>query len=67
MKYEVQEPYSNDEFEFELLPGDILFDGDIEPDLMAELQFKGIVVPEFYRRVPTHGLDKTIEPKEENE
>ena len=51
MKYIVVEEYHDAEFDFDLYPDDFLYDGDIEPDLMAELYYRGILYPEYKRGV----------------
>ena len=44
MPYTVDQEYYNAEFDFYLYPGDVLVDGDLEPDLMANLQVAGVLV-----------------------
>lgn len=44
--YTVQTEYVSAEFGWAVYPGDVLVDGDIEPDLMAQLVASGVVVPE---------------------
>ena len=43
MEYEVVQDYYSAEFDFVLYPGDVLLDGDIEPDLMAQLAASGVI------------------------
>jgi len=43
MEYVVKQDYYNDEFDFELYEGEFVCDGDIEPDLMANLTASGVV------------------------
>ncbi len=44
--YSVEQGYYNAEFDFYLYPGDVLVDGDLESDLMANLQVAGVLVAE---------------------
>jgi len=46
MAYEVTREYHNHEFEFSLYPGDVLYDVNLEPDLIAQLLSNGILVLE---------------------
>jgi hypothetical protein len=55
--YEVTREYHNHEFGFWLYPGDILDDGSLEPDLMAQLLSDGVLA---------EGVEfKTYEPEQE--
>jgi hypothetical protein len=48
MQYLVMaEQYDNAEFRFSLIRGDLIEDGDIEPDLMAELVSQGVIAPAY--------------------
>ena len=44
MGYTATQDYYNSEFDFDLFEGDVPFYGDIEPDLMANLTAKGVLV-----------------------
>lgn len=42
--YKVTREYHNQEFDFDLYPGDVLYNGSLEPDLMAQLLSDGVLV-----------------------
>lgn len=42
--YTITRDYYVAEFDIELFEGDVLYDGDLEPDLMANLQVYGVLV-----------------------
>ncbi len=44
--------YYNKEFDIELYEGEVLQDGDLEPDLMADLKAHGILVVEGVEIAP---------------
>jgi hypothetical protein len=46
MEYVVAvEEYYNQEFDFWLYKGEVIYDGDLEPDLIAELCATGVIKP----------------------
>jgi len=58
MEYRVEQEYYNQEFDFVIYPDETYSDGEIEPDLVANLIVAGVLTP-------IGGPD--VEPEEEEE
>ncbi len=60
--YTIQRDYYVAEFNYELYEGDVLYDGDLEPDLIANLLVYGVIVSDA---VPMVEVDPELEDAED--
>ena len=60
--YTIQRDYYVAEFNYELYEGDVLYDGDLEPDLIANLLVYGVIVSDA---VPMVEVDLELEDAED--
>ena len=67
MRYTVIEDYDNLEFGFVLFPGEDLYDGDVEPDVLANLMALGVVEADVSTAATPPVVEVEDEPEDEED
>ena len=65
--YTVSRDHYNQEFDIDLYPGEVLEDGDLDADLMADLTAHGILVAEGVESAPEDGQGEDEDDQGEDE